>query len=56
MTILLVSRIARDGAVALKAWEFWGLVDQIDGQGELLGRPEDDLTTSGLAAGVAGRS
>ena len=54
-TILLVSRILRDGAVPLRASEFWNLVGRISRPGELLDRTEDDLISSGLAAGMAAR-
>ena len=53
--ILLVSRIARDGAVPLKASQFWKLVDQVGNPGDLLGRREEDLIDSGVAADLAGR-
>ena len=54
-TILLVSRIARDGVAPLNASQFWGLVDQVGSPGDLLGRTEGDLVGSGLAEDVAGR-
>ena len=54
-TISLVSRIVRDAAVPLNASQYWSLVDQIDHPSELLGRTEDDLINSGLAAEMAGR-
>ena len=54
-TILLVSRIARDGLAPLNASQFWRLVDQADDPGGLLGRSEDDLIGSGLGAEVAAR-
>ncbi len=52
-TILLVSRIARDGLAPLNASQFWRLVDQAGAPGGLLGRSEDDLTRSGLGEDVA---
>ena len=54
-TILLVSRIAKDGAVPLKASEFWKLVEQVPAPGDLLSQTKDDLIDSGLTAEVAGR-
>jgi len=52
-TILLVSRIARDGLAPLNASQFWRLVDQVGDPGGLLGRSEDDLIGSGLGEDVA---
>lgn len=54
-TILLVSRMARDGVAPLNASQFWALVDQVGSPGDLLGRSEGDLVGSGLAQDVAGR-
>ena len=54
-TILLVSRIAKDGAVPLKASEFWKLVEQVPAPGDLLSQTKDDLIDSGLTAEAAGR-
>ena len=55
VTILLVGRVARDGAVPLNASQFWRLLDQVGDPGDLLGRTEDDLVDSGLTADLAGR-
>lgn len=52
-TILLVSRVARDGVAPLSASQFWRLVDQVGDPGHLLGRSEDDLIGSGLAEDMA---
>jgi len=52
-TVLLVSRMARDGAAPLSASQFWRLVDQAGDPGHLLGRSEDDLIGSGLAEDLA---
>ena len=54
-TVLLVSRIARDGMAPLNASQFWRLVGQVGGPGDLLGRSEDDLLGSGMAAEMAAR-
>ncbi|MDE0137982.1 MAG: DNA-processing protein DprA [bacterium] len=54
-TILLVSRMARDGVAPLNASQFWRLVDQVGDPGGLPGRSEDDLIGSGLGAEVAAR-
>ncbi len=54
-TILLVSRIARDGVAPLNASQFWRLIGQIGGPGGLLGRTEGDLVASGLGVDVAAR-
>ena len=54
-TMLLVSRIARDGVAPLSASQFWRLVRQVGDPGGLLGRTEGDLTASGLAGDVAAR-
>ena len=54
-TILLVSRIARDGVEPLQASQFWRVVDQVGEPGDLLGRTERDLTDSGMAEDVAAR-
>ena len=54
-TILLVSRIARDGVAPLGASQFWRLVDQVGDPGGLLGRTENDLIGSGLRVDMAAR-
>ena len=54
-TILLVSRIVRDGTSPINTGQFWRLVDQVGEPGDLLGWTESDLTKSGLAAEMAGR-
>ena len=54
-TILLVSRMARDGVAPLSASQFWRLVDQVGDPGDLLGRSEDELIGSGLAEDMAAR-
>lgn len=54
-TILLVSRMARDGVAPLSASQFWRLVDQVGDPGHLLGRSEDDLISSGLVEDMAAR-
>ena len=54
-TILLMSRIASDGTSPLNTGQFWRLVDQVGHPGDLLGRTESDLTSSGLAADMAAR-
>ncbi|MYC85656.1 MAG: hypothetical protein F4X18_09085 [Acidimicrobiia bacterium] len=54
-TILLVSRMARDGVAPLNASQFWRLVDQVGDPGGLPGRSEDDLIGSGLAEDVVAR-
>ena len=54
-TILLVSRIARDGVAPLQASQFWRVVDQVGEPGDLLGRTETDLTGSGMAEDIAAR-
>ena len=54
-TILLVSRIARDGVAPLGASQFWRLVDQVGDPGGLLGRTENDLIGSGLGVDIAAR-
>ena len=54
-TILLVSRIARDGVAPLQASQFWRLVEHFGEPGELLGQTESDLTGSGLASDMAAR-
>ncbi len=52
-TILLVSRMARDGLAPFSVSQFWRLVDQVGEPGGLLGRTEDDLIGSGLADHMA---
>lgn len=54
-TILLVSRIVRDGAMPLGASQFWKFLDQVGEPGRLLGRTEEDLIGFGLAEDMAGR-
>ena len=54
-TILLVSRMARDGLAPLSASQFWRLVDQVGHPGDLLGRSEGDLIASGLGEDMAAR-
>ena len=54
-TILLVSRMARDGVAPLGASQFWRLVDQVGDPGDLLGRTEADLIGSGLGEDMAAR-
>ena len=54
-TILLVSRMARDGVAPLSASQFWRLVDQVGDPGDLLGRSEGDLIGSGLGVDMAAR-
>ena len=54
-TILLVSRIARDGVAPLQASQFWRLVEHVGEPGDLLGQTESDLTGSGLASDMAAR-
>lgn len=54
-TVLLVSRFAGDEGLPLKLSEFWGLVEQIDRPGQLLGRTQDDLIRLGLESSRVGR-
>ncbi len=54
-TILLVSRMARDGVAPLSASQFWRMVGQIGHPGGLLGRSEGDLIASGLGEDMAAR-
>ena len=54
-TILLVSRIAKDGAMPLGAAQFWKLVDLVGDPGRLLGRTEKEMVGSGLAEDMASR-
>ena len=54
-TILLVSRVVRDGSIPLNASQFWGLVEQTGAPGQLLGRTEDDLISYGLVSEMASR-
>ena len=55
-TILLVSRLCADGVQPLKASEFWGLINDIEGPGLILGQGVEELTSSsGMAADLAGR-
>lgn len=54
-TILLVSRIARDGAAPLTASQFWSFVDQVGRPGHLLGQTEGDLIDFGLPDDLAAR-
>ncbi len=54
-TILLVSRISRDGTKPLTAGQFWKLVDQVGNPGDLLGKTEEDLIGYGLAPDMAGQ-
>ena len=54
-TILLESRMGRDGVAPLSASQFWRLVDQVGDPGHLLGRSEGDLISSGLGKDMAAR-
>lgn len=54
-TILLVSRMARDGVAPLSASQFWRLVGQVGAPGGLLGQTEYDLIGSGLGEDMAAR-
>lgn len=46
-TILLVSRLCADGVQPLKASEYWGLIDDIGGLGQILGQGVEGLVSSG---------
>ena len=55
-TILLVSRLCSEGVQPLKASEFWGLVDHIEGPGLILGQSVEELVWSlGLVEDLAFR-
>ena len=45
-TILLVSRLCADGVQPLKASEFWGLIDDTEGPGLVLGQDVEELISS----------
>ena len=55
-TILLVSRLCAEGVQPLKASEFWGLLDRIEGPGLILEQSVEGLVSSrGLAEDLARR-
>ena len=54
-TILLVSRMARDGVTPFTASQFWSFVDQVGSPGHLLGQTKGDLIDSGLPDDLAAR-